>query len=175
MLGSDVSRRWRVSFILVAGGAVGLLLTAGRARPIPSTFLVDVDARPALHRLWEASSQVKAERVACLAATIDNDTVHISRVLPLDPGPADSLGISAVASLQQCGPPEWRGTVHTHVALRDGLRPYSLFSGADRGVMMMWWRRWQADGVFCLLYSSQEVICEIEGPQGAVLFPRSHY
>jgi hypothetical protein len=175
MSGSDMSRGWRVSFVLVTAAAVGLLLTAGRSRPIPSTFLFDLDARPALHRLWEVSSQAKAERVGCLAATIDSDTVHISRVLPLDPGPADSLGISAGASLEQCGPPEWRGTIHTHVALRDGLRPYSLFSGADRGVMMMWWRRWHADGVFCLLYSSQEVICEIEGPQGAVLFPRSHY
>jgi len=65
--------------------------------------------------------------------------------------------------------------VHTHVALRDGRRPYSLFSGADRGVMMLWWRRWRMDGIFCLLYSGDEVICEIEGPRGAVLFPRSRY
>ena len=165
----------RASFVLLASATLGLLLAAGWPRPIPSTFLFDGGARPALHRLWEASVRAKAERVACLAAIIDADTVHISGVLPLEPGPADSLGISAAASLDQCGPPEWRGTVHTHVALRDGQRPYSLFSGADRGVMMIWWRRWQADGVFCLLYSSDEVICEIEGPQGAVLFPRSHY
>lgn len=169
-------RRWRRARLgVVAAVAAGFLLAADMPRPIPSTFRFEVDARPELHRLWEASAEAKAERVACLAATIDSDTVHISRVLPLDPGPADSLGISAGASLDQCGPPEWRGTVHTHVALRDGLRPYSLFSGADRGVMMIWWRRWQVDGVFCLLYSKEEVICEIEGPQGAVLFPRSHY
>ena len=68
-----------------------------------------------------------------------------------------------------------RGTVHTHVALRDGHLPYSLFSGADRGIMMLWWRRWREDGIFCLLYSAEEVICEIEGPRGAVLFPRSRY
>jgi hypothetical protein len=165
----------RTSLVLVVTAALGLLLAAGRSRPIPSTFLLDVGARATLHQLWEASTEAKAERVACLAATIDSDTVHIPRVLPLEPGPADSLGISARASLDKCGPPEWQGTVHTHVALRDGLRPYSLFSGADRGVMMMWWRNWQTDGVFCLLYSSQDVICEIEGPQGAVLFPRSHY
>ena len=165
----------RTSLAGLAAAAAGLLLAANGARPIPSTFRFELDAGPALHRLWEASSQVKAERVACLAATIDSDTVHISRVQPLAPGPADSLGISAGASLDQCGPPEWRGTVHTHVALRDGQRPYSLFSGADRGVMMMWWRRWQVDGVFCLLYSSEDAICEIEGPGGAVLFPRSHY
>jgi hypothetical protein len=61
------------------------------------------------------------------------------------------------------------------VALRDGRQPYSLFSGADRGIMMLWWRRWKVDGIFCLLYSAEEVICEIEGPRGAVLFPRSRY
>ena len=172
---ADLTPWRRISLGVVAAVAFGLLLAASMPRPIPSTFLFEVDARPELHHLWEASAQAKAERVACLAATIDSDTVHISRVLPLPPGPADSLGISAGASLDQCGPPQWRGTVHTHVALRDGQRPYSLFSGADRGVMMIWWRRWQVDGVFCLLYSSEEVICEIEGPQGAVLFPRSRY
>ena len=172
---AEVTRCRRSSSCALLVVVAGLLLAAGMPSPIPSTFRFELDAMPELHRLWEASSQVKAERVACLAATIDSDTVHISRVLPLEPGPADSLGISASTSLDQCGPPEWRGTVHTHVALRDGQRPYSLFSGADRGVMMMWWRRWQVDGVFCLLYSSEEVICEIEGPQGAVFFPRSHY
>jgi hypothetical protein len=170
------TKRWRrISLGALTTAVTWLLLGAGMPRAIPSTFRFELDAQPELHRLWEASAQAKAERVACLAATMDGDTVHISRVLPLDPGPADSLGISAGASLEQCGPPEWRGTVHTHVALRDGQRPYSLFSGADRGVMMLWWRRWQADGVFCLLYSSEEVICEIEGPRGAVLFPRSRY
>ena len=41
--------------------------------------------------------------------------------------------------------------------------------------MMLWWRRWNVAGLFCLLYSPSEVICEIEGPDGAVIFPRSHY
>lgn len=141
----------------------------------PTAFRFEPDARPELHRLWEASVQAKAERVGCLAGSIEGDTVSISRVFPLEPGHSDSLGISASASLDTCGPPLWRGTVHTHVALRDGRQPYSLFSGADRGVMMMWWRRWRMDGIFCLLYSGDEVICEIEGPRGAVLFPRSRY
>jgi hypothetical protein len=101
--------------------------------------------------------------------------VRISEVLPLEVGHSDSLGVSASASLETCGPPRWRGTVHTHVALRDGRSPYSLFSGADRGVMMLWLKRWREDGIFCLLYSAEEVICEIEGPRGAVLFPRSRY
>jgi hypothetical protein len=152
-----------------------LLVAADGAARIPSTFRFEIGATPELHRLWEVSASAKAERVACLAASIESDTVRISRVVPLESGRSDSLGISAAASLENCGPPEWRGTIHTHVALRDGQRPYSLFSGADRGVMMLWWRRWNMDGVFCLLYTQDEVICEIEGPDGAVLFPRSHY
>jgi hypothetical protein len=165
-------------FALAIGSSLllgGLLLAASPPRPVPSAFRFDPGATPELHRLWESSSLAKTERVACLAAAIGGDTVQISEVLPLEPGPADSLGVSAGASLESCGPPLWRGTVHTHVALQDGHRPYSLFSGADRGVMMLWWRRWKVDGIFCLLYSSDEVICEIEGPRGAVLFPRSQY
>jgi hypothetical protein len=142
---------------------------------VPTAFRFEPEAQPELHRLWDASALAKTERVACLAAEIEADTVRISRVRPLDVMRADSLGISAASSLESCGPPEWRGTVHTHVALRDGRSPYSLFSGSDRGVMMMWWQRWRVDGVFCLLYSDREVICEIEGPRGAVLFPRSRY
>lgn len=154
---------------------VSLTLVAAGARGIPSAFRFEADAQPDLHRLWDASSAAKSERVACLAATIESDTVRITRVFPLDAERSDSLGISAQASLEGCGPPQWRGTVHTHVALRDGRSPYSLFSGADRGVMMLWWQRWNVDGIFCLLYSESEVICEIEGPRGAVLFPRSRY
>jgi hypothetical protein len=152
-------------------------VVAGATAPVlaPTAFRFDAAAQPKLHRLWESSSRAKAERVACLAGSIDGDTVLITRVEPLEPAFADSLGVSARASLDTCGPPEWSGTVHTHVALRDGRQPYSLFSGADRGIMMLWWRRWKADGIFCLLYSAQEVICEIEGPRGAVLFPRSRY
>lgn len=157
-------------------GALALLLLAAKAPvPVPTAFRFDPDAPPLLHELWQSSAGAKAERVACLAATIESDTVRISDVLLLGPVRADSLGVSASASLETCGPPRWRGTVHTHVALRDGQRPYSLFSGADRGVMMLWWHRWQVDGVFCLLYSENDVICEIEGPEGAVLFPRSRY
>jgi hypothetical protein len=152
-----------------------LALILGSDARIPRAFRFEADTRPELHRLWDASLLAKAERVACLAGSIEGDTVRISHVFPLQSGPSDSLGISAAASLEQCGPPEWRGTVHTHVALRDGRQPYSLFSGADRGVMMLWWRRWKVDGIFCLLYSAEDVICELEGPRGAVLFPRSRY
>lgn len=152
-----------------------LLIGADTPGAIPRAFRFEADAPAELHQLWEASFAARAERVACLASSVEGDTVRISQVQPLEVERADSLGISAAASLDQCAPPAWRGTVHTHVALRDGRQPYSLFSGADRGVMMMWWQRWKVDGIFCLLYSSQEVICEIEGPRGAVLFPRSRY
>ena len=151
----------------------GLLLAADGAHRVPTAFRFEPGARPELHRLWEASLSAKAERVACLDGSTGGDTVRISRVLPLAAGASDSLGVSAGASLDTCGPPGWRGTVHTHIALRDGRQPYSLFSGADRGIMMLWWQRWREDGIFCLLYSAEEVICEIEGPEGAVLFPRS--
>jgi hypothetical protein len=160
---------------LALAGLAVLLLGADTRAPIPSAFRFEPDARPQLHQLWDVSVDARAERVACLAATIEGDTVRISDVFPLSTVRADSLGISARASLDTCGPPQWRGTVHTHVALRDGRQPYSLFSGADRGVMMLWWQQWREDGVFCLLYTDKDVICEIEGPEGAVLFPRAHY
>jgi hypothetical protein len=157
-------------------GIVALLLLAAIPTGlVPTAFRFEPSARPELRRLWAASASAKAERVACLAGSIEADTVRISRVFPLEVAASDSLGVSAGTSLETCGPPVWRGTVHTHVALRDGRRPYSLFSGADRGIMMLWWRRWREDGIFCLLYSAEEVICEIEGPRGAVLFPRSRY
>jgi hypothetical protein len=159
----------------IRAGAVMLLLAGATPEVVPTAFQFDAIARPELHRLWQASVGAKAERVACLAGSIERDTVRISEVFPLESGPSDSMGISAGASLEICGPPRWRGTVHTHVALRDGRLPYSLFSGADRGIMVLWFRRWREDGIFCLLYSAEEVICEIEGPRGAVLFPRSRY
>jgi hypothetical protein len=157
------------------GLTAAFTLAGATPNSIPRAFRFEGTARSELHRLWEESAESKAERVACLAGSIESDTVRITRVLTLDSGRSDSLGISAAASLEICGPPSWKGTVHTHVALRDGRQPYSLFSGADRGIMMLWWRRWREDGIFCLLYSAQEVICEIEGPRGAVLFPRSRY
>ena len=157
------------------GLSAGIALTGATPNSIPRAFRFEGTARSELHRLWEESAGSKAEKVACLAGSIESDTVRITGVFPLESGRSDSLGISAAASLETCGPPDWKGTVHTHVALRDGRQPYSLFSGADRGIMMLWWRRWREDGIFCLLYSAQEVICEIEGPRGAVLFPRSRY
>lgn len=151
--------------------AVALALSA----PGPSTFRLAPDAQAAMHDLWRESVTSHVERVACLASTIDGDTVHITRILPLtDPG-IDSLAVGAGASLDTCGPPTWQGTVHTHIALYDGQRPYSIFSGADRGVMLNWGRRWNALGTFCLLYTETMIHCELDGPSGSLIFPSTTY
>jgi hypothetical protein len=139
----------------------------------PQAFAVAPEAQASMHALWSASVAARAERVACLASVVDGDTLRITRVQPLEAG-ADSVAVSAGASLERCGPPEWQGTVHTHIALTDGQRPYPLFSGADRGVMLMWWQRWKADGTFCLLYSENQAHCEIDGSR-VVILPSASY
>jgi hypothetical protein len=100
--------------------------------------------------------------------------VRVTRILALD-GWADSLGVSAARPIEVCGPPGWQGMVHTHVALYDGQRPYSTFSGADRGVNRIWWRRWNTEGMFCVVYSTTGAYCELDGPGGVAIFPRSSY
>jgi hypothetical protein len=160
--------RW-LPLSLIAGAAFG----AGR--PAPNAFLIAPEARTALHRLYDESAAAKAERVACLASEIDGDTLRITAVSSLDGALADSLAVSAEASLAGCGPPAWQGTVHTHVAMRADQQPYSSFSGADRGVMLMWGQRWRAAGTFCLLYTSEKVHCEIDGPDGGLIFPSTSY
>lgn len=128
--------------------------------PLPARFQFEPEASEALHRLWTLSSDARQEMVACIGGVPHGDSVLVTRVLILEPGRADSLGVSAQASIDRCGPPEFQGTVHTHIALREGERPYASFSGADKGVMMLWWRRWQAEGYFCVLYSPDQAYCE---------------
>jgi len=139
----------------------------------PQAFSVDSGAQAALRALWTASVAARAERVACLASVINGDTLHITRVQPLTTG-ADSLAVSALTSLEQCGPPEWQGTVHTHIPLREGQSASPLFSGSDRGVMLMWWQRWKADGTFCLLFAEGQAHCEIDGSR-LVILPSARY
>lgn len=137
---------------------------AGSApRPGHGRFSFSPGADLALRRLWDASIAAKQERVACLGGERTDSGTQITRVLVLEVGAADSMGISATRSIETCGPPHWIGTVHTHIALRDGQRPYPRFSGADRGVMLLWWRRWQIDGTFCLLYTATAAHCEVDG------------
>jgi hypothetical protein len=157
--------------LAVLGLGLGLAAHVGG----PHVFRFEPDARDALHLLWSSSLESRTERVACLAGVIEGDTVRVLRILPLVAIGGDSLGISANASLEACGPPEWHGTVHTHIALRAGQRPYSTFSGADRGVMLMWGQRWRANGIFCVLFSSEQAHCELDGIDGSLIFPTTQY
>lgn len=161
----------RALAVLGLGLASGLAAHAGG----PRVFRFEPDARDALHLLWSSSLSSRAERVACLAGVIEGDTVRVFRILPLVATGGDSLGISANASLEACGPPSWQGTVHTHIAMRAGQRPYSRFSGADRGVMLMWGQRWKATGMFCVLFSSEQAHCELDGIDGTLIFPTTQY
>ncbi len=78
------------------------------------------------------------------------------------------MGISATSSVEQCGPPRWSGTVHSHIALYTDDRPSTRFSGQDRIAMRLWYDRWQADGVFCLVYSERDAHCEADGVVGGM-------
>lgn len=122
-------------------------------------FRIAAQARAPLHELWVVSRDVKQERVACLGGYVQGNVVYITHVEPLPPSHADSADVSAVASLRECSPPEWFGTVHTHIATFHG-RPYTMFSAPDRFVMMLWTERWKQDGVFCILYTDMDATCE---------------
>ena len=141
------------------------LLGQSQSRP---TFKFAPEAGAALRELWQTSVSAKEERVACLASTIHSDTVVVTRIRALEPEDADSLGVSALSSVEQCGPPEWSGTVHTHVALYTDDSPSKRFSGQDRTVMQMWYDRWHADGVFCVVYSERDAHCEADGVVGGL-------
>jgi hypothetical protein len=136
-----------------------------RARP---AFRFSREAGLGLRAMWEESVAAKQERVACLGATIRDDTVFVARILALLPDGADSMSIGSEASIERCGPPEWAGTVHTHVAAYDNDTPSGTFSAQDRGVMRRWYQRWQADGVFCVAYSARDAHCEADGVVGGM-------
>src|SRR5688500_5279076 len=111
--------------ILVAlGTSLEAQANGGGSRAV---FRFSRDAGVALRALWQASLAAREERVACLATTIRNDTVFVSRITPVESEEADSMGISAIASIDQCGPPEWSGTVHSHIALYTDDRPSTKF------------------------------------------------
>jgi hypothetical protein len=132
------------------------------------TFRFSAEAGLGLRALWEESVSAKQERVACLGASVRNDTVFVERILALEPREADSMSIGSGASIQRCGPPHWSGTVHTHVALYTEDSPSKRFSAQDRGVMRQWYERWKADGVFCLVYSARDAHCEADGVVGGM-------
>lgn len=142
---------------------------AAQADPPPKpAFRFSREAGQALRALWDESVAAKQERVACIGASVRNDTVFVSRILPLVPEGADSMSIASEASIERCGPPEWAGTVHTHVALYTADLPSTRFSAQDRGVMSRWYARWHADGVFCVVYSARDAHCEADGVVGGM-------
>ena len=162
--------RGALTFLAVVASMAGSIArteaqTKSRSHP---TFRFTREAAAVLRELWQSSVAAKEERVACLAGTIRNDTVLITRAKPLPPEAADSLGISATASVDQCGPPAWSGTVHTHIALYTEDQPSTKFSAQDRTAMRLWYDRWHADGVFCLLYSREDAHCEADGVVGGL-------
>ena len=161
-----------------AGALPALMLCASAAAQSPAapsaTFRFSPDAGSALKALWQASVQAHEERAACLGAVVHRDTVFVRSILPLPPEAADSMAISATPSIDQCGPPRWAGTVHTHVAEYDGGRPFPKFSGQDRVAQRMWYDRWHADGVFCVVYSEQDAHCEADGVVGGIRRGRPH-
>ena len=142
---------------------------------LPTRFSFSGDATALLHRLWEESAAEKREHVACIAGVVHGDSVRVTRVKPLEVAGADSLGVSAQSSIDSCGPPNWHGTAHTHVARYDGEHPYPNFSGADRGIAFLWWQRWQVDGMFCVLYSENAAFCEVTGASGLSHMSRGRY
>jgi len=156
---------------------LALLCLAGLATPLSAqrqagasgaTFRFSKEAGRGLRELWHTSIAARQERVACLAASIRNDTVFVSSIAPLEPEDADSMGISATASVDQCGPPQWSGTVHTHIALYTDDRPSTRFSAQDRIAMRLWYDHWHSDGVFCLIYSEEDGHCEADGVAGGM-------
>jgi hypothetical protein len=150
-----------------------LLVTAASAqdsaprRQLPA-FRFSPEAGRALRSLWEASLAAQQERVACLGAEVRNDSVFVVRLLPLEPAGADSLAIGSDESIERCGPPEWSGTVHSHVAEYSNGLPSTTFSAQDRGVMRRWYQRWRANGVFCVVYSRRDAHCEADGLVGGI-------
>jgi hypothetical protein len=144
-------------------------------RKLPQRFYFSEGASALLKRLWTESVAEQREHVACLSGVIEDDRVQVTSVLMLAAPHSDSLGVSAQVSIDTCSPPAWLGTVHTHIALRDGQHPYPNFSGADRGINASWWVRWQQAGMFCVLYSPSDAYCETYGAGGTGHMSRGPY
>jgi hypothetical protein len=167
-----------------ASGWMSAVLPSAAAPPpatAPATTAVPADtlsavsfefsdaAKASLEELWRSSTAAHVERVACLGGVSTARGVAITRVHQVQ-AQADSLTVSAAAPLERCSTPEWLGTVHTHIARMQG-QPYVTFSGADRSLNTMWRKRWQAEGVFCVLYSLADATCEV----GDRFFGRAGY
>ena len=149
----DPCWRW-----LSCSAAVTVAVTLGPAQPV---WVFSPAAGAAIRSLWDLSTAVHQERVACLAGSIGLDTVLILAARALEPSEADSLTVGAASSLDECGPPEWIGTIHTHIQSTDDPSPSSRFSGQDRVVISLWASRWRRPGAFCVAYGPREAHCEV--------------
>jgi hypothetical protein len=139
------------------------------AQGLPA-WVIDPPAKDSLGRLWAESISANREHVGCLGGTLGPDTVRVERVILLDAAPGDSLNAPAELSLATCAPPQWIGTVHTHVRSTDDPSPAPRFSGGDRVVMSVWSGKWRSRGAFCVLYSDRGAHCEVY-PPGRSLIP----
>jgi hypothetical protein len=148
----------------VARGAVAQ--RAEQTQGVQPTWVMDAEAKPGLSALWSRSIAEGRERVACMGGAIRGDTVHVERVHDVDVLEADSLTAAADRSIGECAPPQWFGTVHTHVRSTDDPSPAPRFSPGDRTVMSEWSRRWSRMGAFCVLYSARSAHCELYPPHG---------
>ena len=162
-----IPTRERALLLALALASIASLQLGAQNRP-QATFRFSQQAGVTLQAMWRESVATREERVACLASTIRSDTVFVTRVSPLEPEDADSMGISASKSVEQCGPPTWSGTVHTHIAMYSDSLPSTRFSAQDRTAMRLWYDRWHANGVFCLIYSARDAHCEADGVAGGM-------
>jgi len=139
------------------------------AQGLPS-WIIAPAAKDSLARLWAESIAANREHVGCLGGSLGLDTVRIEQVILLDDAPGDSLNAPAELSLATCGPPQWIGTVHSHVRSTDDPSPAPRFSGSDRVVMSVWSEKWRSRGAFCVLYSERGARCEVY-PSGRPAIP----
>jgi hypothetical protein len=157
-----------LALLLGSLAAIGPVRAQDSPARTRATFRFSRDAGQALRALWTTSVAAREERAACLASSIRNDTVFISGVAAVEAEDADSMGISATASVESCGPPKWSGTVHTHISEYANGKPSAKFSAQDRTAMRLWYDRWHSDGVFCLIYSEEDAHCEADGVVGGM-------
>lgn len=146
----------------VVGLAMGLPGTLpAQAQP---EWVLSQAAKNGFADLWDASTRERRELVACLGGSREVDTVRVLTLGPLDLEQSDSLTAEALGSIERCGPPDWIGTIHTHIRSTDDERPAPRFSPSDRVVMSEWVARWRAPGAFCVLYSDRAAQCEVYPP-----------
>ncbi len=147
---------------------LSFLPAALTAQGLPK-WIIAPEAKDSLARLWTESVAANREHVGCLGGDLGADTVRVERVILLEAALGDSLTAPAELSLATCGPPQWIGTVHTHVRSTDDPSPAPRFSGSDRVVMSVWSERWRSKGAFCVLYSDRGAHCEVYPPGGRVM------